>query len=78
MTNAVDFERERLREHVAWSLYPEVGVEAAERALSLCALGSWDTEVEAAGRSYRAGVVVVLCGLDGFLAERVARLHRDD
>lgn len=61
-------ERAALRAHLVYSLYPELGVEAAQAAVLACARGDFDAEIEGSA----AVTVVAVLGLEDFVAARWA------
>lgn len=64
----LDSELAALRDHIQWSMYPEIGVEAACEAIAACARGDCDAEIEGAGE---AATVVVVLGLEEFVQARL-------
>lgn len=61
-------ERTALRAHLEYSLYPELGLEAAQAAIVACARGDFDAEIEGSA----AATVVAVLGLEDFVAARWA------
>ena len=58
-----------LRAHLRWSLYPEIELREARKAIVACARGECDTEIERAGT---AATVVAVLGLEEFVRARCA------
>jgi N-acyl-D-aspartate/D-glutamate deacylase len=67
-------EAQALREHLAWSPYPEYAehVEDVQRAIVLCCCGLWDLRVTVNGEEHKAAPLVAVLDLESFVYRRMS------